>query len=47
MVFLPEVSVEGFTLQDTAALKQKVFEQMEEALVRYKAAWISPAVKVG
>ena len=47
VVFLPEVSVEGFTLQDTAALKQKVFEQMEEALVRYKAAWISPAVKVG
>lgn len=45
VVFLPEVSVEGLTLHDTAALKQKVFEQMEEALVRYKAAWISPAVK--
>lgn len=40
VVFLPEVSVRGLTIHDTAALNQKVFQQMEEALVRYKAAWI-------
>ena len=39
-VFLPEVSVEGLTLNDISFLRNKVFNIMENALVQYKAAWI-------
>ncbi|MGN6400158.1 MAG: lysophospholipid acyltransferase family protein [Flavisolibacter sp.] len=39
-VFLPEVSVEGLTLNDVPLLRNKVFDIMENALVQYKAAWI-------
>ena len=39
-VFLPEVSVEGLTVKDVAALKEKVFEMMKEELVRRGATWI-------
>jgi 1-acyl-sn-glycerol-3-phosphate acyltransferase len=39
-VYLEEVSVEGLTVKDTEALKQKVYELMEAALIRYKASWI-------
>jgi 1-acyl-sn-glycerol-3-phosphate acyltransferase len=35
-VFLPEVSAGS----DVDALKQKVYDEMEEGLVRYKASWI-------
>lgn len=39
-VFLPEVSVEGLTLNDVPLLRNKVFDIMETALIQYKAAWI-------
>jgi len=39
-LFLSEVSVEGLTLKDIFALKAKVFEMMEVALVEHKAGWI-------
>lgn len=40
-VFLPEVSVEGLTLSDVQALKNRVYRQMEEGLLQYKAGWIN------
>ena len=39
-LFLPEVSVEGLTLNDAASLKAKVFSAMEAALIEHKAEWI-------
>lgn len=39
-IFLPEVDVEGLTLADLPLLKQRVFSQMEEALIRHRASWI-------
>lgn len=39
-VFLPEVSVEGYDVEEVAELKEKVFMQMDAALIEYKAAWI-------
>ena len=39
-VFLKEVEVDGYTLKDTQALKEKVYTIMEEALIGYRASWI-------
>jgi 1-acyl-sn-glycerol-3-phosphate acyltransferase len=39
-VFLEEVSVQGLTVNDSASLKTKVYNMMEDALIRYKANWI-------
>lgn len=39
-VFLQEVSVEGLTIEDVPALKNKVYKIMEEKLMEYKASWI-------
>lgn len=39
-VFLDEVSVHGLNLKDIHQLKQKVYENMEEALIKYRADWI-------
>ena len=39
-VFLEPVEVAGLSSEDTAALKKKVYEQMEAALIKYKASWI-------
>jgi 1-acyl-sn-glycerol-3-phosphate acyltransferase len=39
-VYLAETSTEAFTLKDVAFLKEKIFKQMEEALIRYNASWI-------
>ncbi|MDQ6902772.1 MAG: 1-acyl-sn-glycerol-3-phosphate acyltransferase [Bacteroidota bacterium] len=39
-VYLAETSTETFTLNDVAFLKDKIFKQMEEALIRYNASWI-------
>jgi 1-acyl-sn-glycerol-3-phosphate acyltransferase len=39
-VFLPEVSVDGLTVNDVGMLKEKVFEMMKEELVRRGAGWI-------
>jgi 1-acyl-sn-glycerol-3-phosphate acyltransferase len=40
VVYLDEVSVEGYTIDDVAALRQKVYDIMEAALIRYNASWI-------
>lgn len=42
-VYLDEISVEGLTLNDTRALKEKTYQVMEEKLVHYKASWIETA----
>ena len=40
-VYLEEVSPEGYTLADVARLKARVYQQMEEKLIAYKASWIN------
>ena len=39
-VFLDEIPVDGLTMNDLQALKNKVFEIMEKKLIIYKASWI-------
>ena len=39
-VYLSQTSTEGLTNKDVDYLKEKIFKQMEEALVRYEASWI-------
>lgn len=39
-IFLPEVSVDGLTIEDVAFLKIRVFDVMEKALIKYGASWI-------
>jgi 1-acyl-sn-glycerol-3-phosphate acyltransferase len=39
-IFLPEVSVEGFTVNEVGYLKEKVFQIMEAAIREYKAKWV-------
>jgi len=41
-VFLPEVSVEGLTIEDLPDLREKVFRMMEEGLKKYNVSWIRP-----
>ena len=40
-VFLEEVPVEGYSMDDLEKLKQIVYERMAEKLVVYNAKWIS------
>ena len=40
-VFMQEIDVKGLTLSDTKSLKEKVYKLMEDALIKYKASWIS------
>jgi 1-acyl-sn-glycerol-3-phosphate acyltransferase len=39
-VFLDEIPVDGLTISDLPALKQKVYDIMEKKLIEYKASWI-------
>lgn len=39
-VFLKEIPTQGLTVKDTGALKQKVYDLMEEKLLEYRASWI-------
>ncbi len=39
-VYLSPTSTEGLTLNDVSLLKEKIFKQMEDALIRYKVSWI-------
>lgn len=39
-VFLEEVPVKNYTMEDVKVLKQKVYDIMETALINYKASWI-------
>ncbi|HVK97845.1 MAG TPA: lysophospholipid acyltransferase family protein, partial [Flavisolibacter sp.] len=43
-IFLEEVDVNGLTLQDVSALKEKVYQLMEAALIEYRAPWITEDV---
>lgn len=44
-VFLPQTNTAGLTPDKVSFLKEKIFTQMEETLVRYKAAWINKEAK--
>ena len=39
-VFLDEVNVNGYTMDDINELKQKIYDIMEAGLIKYKASWI-------
>jgi 1-acyl-sn-glycerol-3-phosphate acyltransferase len=39
-VFLPEVSVEGLTMEDLPDLKERIFQMMEAGLISRRASWI-------
>jgi 1-acyl-sn-glycerol-3-phosphate acyltransferase len=39
-VYLAETSTEGLTIKDVAILREKIYRQMEDALIRYNASWI-------
>ena len=41
-VYLPETLTIGLTITDLHDLKQKIYNQMEQGLIRYNASWISP-----
>ena len=40
-VYLNETSTKGLTVEDLEQLKMSIYNQMEEALVNYKASWIA------
>lgn len=40
VIYLEEVNVQGLTLNDLETLKRKVYQQMDNALQRYRASWI-------
>lgn len=39
-VYLSKTSTERLTLNDVEVLKEKIFKQMEQALIKYDASWI-------
>ena len=39
-IYLEEIKVDDYRAADTLLLKEKVFERMELALIKYKASWI-------
>lgn len=39
-VFLEETSTTGLAMEDVSLLKEKIYKQMEDALIKYKASWI-------
>lgn len=44
IVYLDEIAINGYGVEDVALLKQKVYDIMESKLIEYKATWIKPAV---
>ncbi len=42
-VFLEETDTAGLSPTDVSLLKEKVYKQMEDALIRYNASWIKPS----
>jgi len=40
VVYLPETSTEGLEVNDVRTLKDKIYKQMEDGLIRYDAGWI-------
>jgi 1-acyl-sn-glycerol-3-phosphate acyltransferase len=39
-VYLSQTSTKGLTIKDVSSLKQNIYNQMEEALIKYKASWV-------
>ncbi len=39
-VYLRETSTEGLVINDLGLLKEKIYRQMEDGLIQYKASWI-------
>lgn len=44
VVYLQDVDVSQFTMEDVSILKNKVYQIMEDALIRYNAPWINPLI---
>ncbi len=42
-IFLPAIEVGCLTIADLPGLKTRVYHIMKEALIRYKASWITPS----
>lgn len=42
LLYMEEVPVKGLVMADLPALKQRVYALMEQKLIEYKAAWITP-----
>lgn len=42
ILYMEEVPVKGLVMADLPALKQRVYTLMEQKLIEYKAAWITP-----
>lgn len=40
-VFLEETNTAGLSLNDVPMLKEKIYKQMEESLIKYNATWIA------
>ncbi len=45
-VYLPETDTSGLGMKDVSLLREKIYNQMEDALIRYKASWIDPKLLV-
>lgn len=43
-VYLPQTDTTGLTMKDVSSLREKIYAQMEDALIRYNASWIDPAI---
>jgi 1-acyl-sn-glycerol-3-phosphate acyltransferase len=39
-IFLPEIDVQGLTTADLPQLKSRVYQLMEEGLLRHHASWV-------
>ncbi len=46
VVYMEEVQVEGYTMDDVTALKQKVYELMQERLRSYMVSWINHSTEI-
>ena len=43
-VYLPETETSGLTMKDVGSLREKIYSQMEDGLIRYNASWIDPKI---
>ncbi len=44
-VYLSQTATKGLTMNDVSFLKEKIYNQMEEALIRYRVSWIEEDMK--
>ncbi len=43
-VYLSATDTTGLTMKDVRSLREKIYHQMEEGLIRYHASWIDPGI---